>query len=85
MKNKNKMEKLPLLAMDAFLETSVYMFEKIKEIDWNITKNKPVKFNPDELNRNYKVIPKNHKRFIIEGIEIYALSEKRAIEKFKLK
>jgi len=43
------------------------------------------KFNPDELNRNHKTIPKNHKKFIIEGIEIYALSEKRAIEKFKIK
>lgn len=46
---------------------------------------KPVKFNPDELNRNHKIIPKNHKKFIIEGIEIYALSEKRAIDKFKKK
>lgn len=40
-------------------------------------------FNPDKLNRNHKVIPKNHKKFIIEGVEIYALSEKRAKEKYK--
>lgn len=78
-------DKLTALLMGAFLEISTYIekFEEsqLQEIDWE----KPQNFNPDELNRNHKVIPKNHKRFIIEGIEIYALSEKRAIEKFKLK
>lgn len=79
-------QKLAALLSYASLGTSSYVgkFEEIKEIDWNTTNNKScTRFNPDGININYKIIPKNHKKFIIEGIEIYALSEKRAKEKFK--
>lgn len=58
------------------------LMQEVKK-ELRIIDNKPVKFNPDNINTNHKVIPKNHKKFVIEGIEIYALSEKRAKEKFK--
>ena len=78
-------QKLATLLSYASLGTSFYTekFEEIKE-DLKVINNKSgTRFNPDDININHKIIPKNHKKFIIEGIEIYALSKKRAIDKFK--
>lgn len=78
-------QKLAALLSYASLGTSVYT-EKFKETEdeLKIVNNKSgTRFNPNDININHKIIPKNHKKFINEGIEIYALSEKRAIDKFK--
>ena len=78
--------KLAGLMSYVLLGTSVYT-EKFKEIqkDLKIVDNKPTKYIPSEK-KVEKVIPKNHKLFSIEGVEIYALNYKNALRKYnKLK
>jgi hypothetical protein len=43
---------------------------------------RPAKFNPECMNPKEAPRPKNHKRFFIHGVEIWALSEQRAYDKY---
>lgn len=46
---------------------------------------KPTPFNPNNIKPKTPPRPKNHKRYVLNGVEIWALSEKRAIDKYTKK
>lgn len=51
-------------------------------LNGDITRKIPTPFNPDNVIRKEPPRPKNHNKYIIEGVEVWALSEKRAKEKY---
>lgn len=57
-------------------------FSAMATVDYVDRIDKPTRFNPNDIEPKTPPKPKNHKIFVIDGMEIWALNRKNAIKKF---